>query len=62
MQFYMLGDIVPTCPKVNYKMNYQPGFVQCPRTKKEMPYSEVKDTINVLASLPIQDKRAMPHI
>ena len=22
LQFYMLGDIVPTCPKVSYKMNY----------------------------------------
>lgn len=24
---YMLGDIVVTCPKVNYKLNYQPGYV-----------------------------------
>ena len=22
LQFYMLGDIVVTCPKVNYKLNY----------------------------------------
>jgi len=41
----MLGDIVVTCPKVNYKLNYEPGFVQCPRTKAELPYSSVKDMI-----------------
>ena len=22
LQYYMLGDIVSTCPKVNYKLNY----------------------------------------
>ena len=27
-----------------------------------MSYEEVKDTIRVLASLPIEDKQAMPHI
>lgn len=27
MTSYMLGDIVVTCPKVNYKLNYQPGYV-----------------------------------
>ena len=62
LKFYMLGDIVTTCPKVNYKLNYQPGFVFCPRTKKEMPYETVIDTMNVLAGLPIVDKQMMPHI
>ena len=57
MQDYMLGDIVMNCPKVNYKANYQPGFVQCPRTKKEMPFDQVKDTINVLSGLPFEQKR-----
>lgn len=27
LEHYMLGDVVVTCPKVNYKINYQPGFV-----------------------------------
>jgi hypothetical protein len=27
-----------------------------------MSYEEVKDTMRVLASLPIEDKQAMPHI
>lgn len=62
MTSYMLGDIVVTCPKVNYKLNYQPGYVQCPRTKKEIAYSEVKDTLQVLANLPIYEKQIMPHI
>ena len=59
---YMLGDIVVTCPKVNYKLNYQPGYVQCPRTKKEIPYAQVKDIINVYSQLPIAEKQMMPHI
>lgn len=62
MEFYMLSDLSVNCPKVNYKLNYQPGFVQCPRTKREMPFEAVKATINVIAGLPIEDKQMMPHI
>jgi arginine-tRNA-protein transferase len=34
LKYYQLGEMVVTCPKVNYKMNYKPGILICPRTKK----------------------------
>ena len=34
LRYYQLGEMVVTCPKVNYKLNYKPGLVICPRTKK----------------------------
>lgn len=32
MQYYQLGELVINAPKVNYKLNYKPGLVVCPRT------------------------------
>lgn len=40
-KWYVLGDMVISCPKVNYKLQYQPGYIPCPRTKKEIPISKV---------------------
>jgi len=45
--WYVLGDMVPNCPKVNYKLQYQPGYVLCPRTKKPVLYSKVANKIKV---------------
>lgn len=42
-EWYQLGDMVPTCDKVNYKLNYQPGYILCPRTKVTIPYQAVKE-------------------
>ena len=49
LERYMLGDATLACPKVSYKFNYQPGYIQCPRTKRELPYSLVKDSIAVFS-------------
>lgn len=40
-KWYQLGELVVTCNKVNYKLQYQPGTILCPRTKRELLYSEV---------------------
>lgn len=37
LKYYQLGEMVLTCPKVNYKMAYKPGYVLCPRTKEVVP-------------------------
>jgi arginine-tRNA-protein transferase len=37
LKWYHLGELVVTCPKVNYKMNYQPSYILCPYTKKWIP-------------------------
>lgn len=39
MKYYHLSEMSPTCPKINYKLNYKPGYIICPRTKKLMPYA-----------------------
>ena len=33
LKFFHLGELVQDCPKVNYKLNYQPGQVLCPYSK-----------------------------
>ena len=33
LRYYQLGELVLNCPKVNYKLNYKPGLLICPRTK-----------------------------
>jgi arginyl-tRNA--protein-N-Asp/Glu arginylyltransferase len=33
IKYYQLGELVLNCPKVNYKLNYKPGLLICPRTK-----------------------------
>lgn len=45
LKWYFLGELNSKCSKVNYKLNYQPGYVLCPYTKKFIPYEEVKEKI-----------------
>ncbi len=45
LKYYQLGEMVITCPKVNYKMNYKPGLVICPRTKKLISFDECESQI-----------------
>jgi len=62
LEFYQLGEMVPDCPKVNYKCNYQPGIILCPRTKEPLMYDDCKELISVYKGLPIEDKRQMPYL
>jgi arginyl-tRNA---protein transferase len=40
LAYYHLGELNITCPKVNYKVNFQPGgLVLCPTTKQWLPYA-----------------------
>lgn len=55
-KWYVLGDMVSVCPKVNYKLQYQPGYILCPRTKKELLYNSVAQTVTHLSQLPIASK------
>lgn len=61
-RWYVLGDLIVNCPKVNYKLQYKPGYVPCPRTKKHVRYDDVKDLIELIKSLPIEEKRAAKQI
>ena len=54
--------MVPCCPKVNYKLNYQPGIVICPRTKVDLWWSEIKETTKVYEQLPIEEKKQLPYL
>lgn len=45
LEYYQLGDMVPDCPKVNYKCNYQPGLLLCPCTKQHVSYEKCRETI-----------------
>ena len=49
MTFYHLGELNIKCPKVNYKINYQPGYVLCPYTKKWIPYDVAKPVIEEIS-------------
>lgn len=62
LKYYQLGEMVVTCPKVNYKLNYKPGLVICPRTKALIPIERCLDQIKMIASLPIEEKKALPFI
>lgn len=48
--------MIPCCPKVNYKLNYAPGIVICPRTKVDLFWDDVKETTTVYEGLPIAEK------
>lgn len=54
--------MVPDCTKVNYKCNYQPGIILCPRTKQPLMYDNCKELISVYKGLAIEDKRQMPYL
>lgn len=62
LTFYQLGEMVPCCPKVNYKLNYQPGMVICPRTKVDLYWRDIKETTVVYESLPIEEKAQLPYL
>jgi arginyl-tRNA--protein-N-Asp/Glu arginylyltransferase len=63
LKYYQLGEMVVTCPKVNYKLNYKPGLIICPRTKKLIPVDDkCLEKIKLIASLPLQEKKALPYI
>ena len=60
--FYQLGEMVSCCPKVNYKLNYQPGMIICPRTKKDLMWDDVKDATKVFEGLSSTEKAALPFV
>ena len=63
LKYYQLGEMVVNCPKVNYKMNYKPGLIICPRTKRLIPLDEqCLDMIKMIANLPIAEKKNLPYI
>jgi arginine-tRNA-protein transferase len=62
MKWYHLSEMSPTCSKVNYKLNYRPGFVVCPRTKNLVSYDSVKEYALMISQLPIEDKSTLPYI
>ena len=51
LRYYFLSEMVATCPKVNYKLNYKPGLITCPATKQLVPYEKAKDTLELISSL-----------
>ena len=57
-----MTDLVVTCPKVNYKLNYKPGMVVCPRTKKSLPYDSVKDKMDYYGNLSHDEITQLPYI
>jgi len=57
LQYYQLGEIVLDCPKVNYKMNYKPGLLICPRTNVLVSFDNVKDRVREFTKLPLQYKK-----
>ena len=53
LKYYQLGEMVKTCAKVNYKLNYKPGIIICPKTKKLVEVDEnILMQIDYNASLP----------
>jgi len=62
LTFYQLGEMVPSCPKVNYKLNYAPGLVICPRTKVDLRWDDIKETTSVYERLPIEEKAQLPYL
>ena len=61
-KWYVLGDMVPICPKVNYKLQYQPGYTLCPKTKKEILYESVAQQCTEISQMPIAEKKALEEI
>ena len=56
LQYYHLGELVIECPKVNYKLNYQPGQVLCPYSKVWIPYKEALKEIDVIQNMNKEQK------
>ena len=62
MTFYQLGTMVPHCPKVNYKLKYQPGTVICPRTKVDLYWNDIKHKAAIFEGLSIYEKSKLPYL
>ena len=63
MIWYHLGELSIHAPKVNYKLNYQPGYIICPRTKERLPFKSLKPKLLNYAKLPIKYKvEKMDHV
>ena len=54
---YQLGELVLNCPKVNYKLNYKPGILICPRTKAIVSFESAKERMVAYSKLPIYYKK-----
>ena len=53
-----MGELVYNCPKVNYKLNYKPGYLICPRTKQKVLFDEnCKQKVIKYSKMPIKYKR-----
>lgn len=57
LKWYQLGELVLNCPKVNYKLNYRPGQIICPRSKQMVYFDDVKDKLEAYAKMPIKYKK-----
>ena len=62
LKWYSLSDLVVTCPKVNYKLKYKPGFFICPRTKEIVPVQKCLPLVEIISQLSIEEKMNLPHI
>ena len=60
--YYQLGEMVINAPKVNYKLNYGPGTVICPRTKRDLLWDDVKDIAKTFIGLSSSEKAALPYL
>ena len=49
LKWYHLGEVNLNSPKVNYKLNFKPGFVICPYTKKNIEFDIAKPKILEIA-------------
>jgi arginyl-tRNA--protein-N-Asp/Glu arginylyltransferase len=57
IRMYQLGELVLNCPKVNYKLNYRPGYLICPRTKQTVKFDDIKPKIIEYSKMPIKYKK-----
>ena len=55
--WYQLGELSVNCPKVNYKLNYKPGTLICPRTNQLVPFEQAKEKVRHYSRLPIEFKK-----
>ena len=59
LRMYQLGELVLNCPKVNYKLNYKPGILICPRTKQHVKFDDVKPKLVEYSKMPIAYKKSV---
>ena len=60
LTYYHLGELTIGCPKVNYKLNYQPGgLVLCPYSKRWLPIAEALPQMEILSEMTMKDKKLL---